>query len=73
MSKSALHTMTKSLAVEWGPHGIRINAIAPGPFPTEGAWQRLFPKPFSSLFNLEKKIENCWEPPPADIVVGDCK
>ena len=44
MSKSALHTMTKSLAVEWGPHGIRINAIAPGPFPTEGAWARLSPK-----------------------------
>tara|TARA_Y100000813_G_scaffold196809_1_gene180951 strand:+ start:600 stop:1478 length:879 start_codon:yes stop_codon:yes gene_type:complete len=43
MSKSALHTMTKSLAVEWGPHGIRINAIAPGPFPTEGAWARLSP------------------------------
>ena len=44
MSKSALHTMTKSLAVEWGPHGIRVNAIAPGPFPTEGAWARLSPK-----------------------------
>lgn len=44
MSKSALNTMTKSLAVEWGPHGIRINAIAPGPFPTEGAWARLSPK-----------------------------
>ena len=35
MSKSALHTMTKSLAVEWGPHRIRINAMAPAPFPTE--------------------------------------
>tara|TARA_Y100000590_G_scaffold248024_1_gene278668 strand:- start:1761 stop:2642 length:882 start_codon:yes stop_codon:yes gene_type:complete len=44
MSKSALHTMTKSLAVEWGGHGIKINAIAPGPFPTEGAWARLSPK-----------------------------
>jgi NAD(P)-dependent dehydrogenase (short-subunit alcohol dehydrogenase family) len=43
MSKSALHTMTKSLAVEWGSSGIRINAIAPGPFPTEGAWARLSP------------------------------
>ena len=41
MSKSAIHAMTKSLAVEWGPHGIRLNAIAPGPFPTEGAWARL--------------------------------
>jgi NAD(P)-dependent dehydrogenase (short-subunit alcohol dehydrogenase family) len=44
MSKSALNTMTKSLAVEWGPNGIRVNAIAPGPFPTEGAWARLSPK-----------------------------
>ena len=38
MSKAGIAAMTKSLAVEWGPHGIRINAIAPGPFPTEGAW-----------------------------------
>ena len=44
MSKSALHTMTKSLAVEWGPNGIRVNAIAPGPFPTEGMTARLSPK-----------------------------
>lgn len=44
MSKSALHTMTKSLAVEWGPNGIRVNAIAPGPFPTEGMTERLSPK-----------------------------
>jgi len=44
MSKSALHTMTKSLAVEWGPKGIRVNAIAPGPYPTEGMTARLSPK-----------------------------
>ena len=37
MSKAGLHVMTKSLAVEWGRYGIRLNAIAPGPFPTEGA------------------------------------
>jgi NAD(P)-dependent dehydrogenase (short-subunit alcohol dehydrogenase family) len=43
MSKAGLHVMTKSLAVEWGRHGIRLNAIAPGPFPTEGATQRLRP------------------------------
>ena len=43
MSKSAINTMTKSLAVEWAPYGIRLNAIAPGPFPTQGAWERLNP------------------------------
>lgn len=43
MSKAGLHVMTKSLAVEWGRHGIRLNAIAPGPFPTEGATARLRP------------------------------
>jgi len=43
MSKAALNVMTQSLAVEWAPKGIRFNAIAPGPFPTEGAWARLNP------------------------------
>jgi NAD(P)-dependent dehydrogenase (short-subunit alcohol dehydrogenase family) len=43
MSKAGLNIMTKSLAVEWAPHGIRLNAIAPGPFPTKGAWERLNP------------------------------
>jgi NAD(P)-dependent dehydrogenase (short-subunit alcohol dehydrogenase family) len=43
MSKAGLHVMTKSLAVEWGKHGIRLNAIAPGAFPTEGASKRLRP------------------------------
>lgn len=43
MSKAGLHVMTKSLAVEWGRYGIRLNAIAPGPFPTEGAATRLRP------------------------------
>ena len=44
MSKAGLNIMTKSLATEWGPHGIRLNAIAPGPFPTKGAWDRLSPQ-----------------------------
>jgi NAD(P)-dependent dehydrogenase (short-subunit alcohol dehydrogenase family) len=44
MSKAGLHVMTKSLAVEWGHYGIRLNAIAPGPFPTEGAAKRLRPE-----------------------------
>jgi NAD(P)-dependent dehydrogenase (short-subunit alcohol dehydrogenase family) len=47
MSKAGLNIMTKSLATEWGPHGIRLNAIAPGPFPTKGAWERLNPQGLS--------------------------
>jgi NAD(P)-dependent dehydrogenase (short-subunit alcohol dehydrogenase family) len=43
MSKAGLNVMTQSLAVEWGNRGVRFNAIAPGPFPTEGAWSRLNP------------------------------
>ena len=43
MSKAGLNVMTQSLAVEWGGRGVRFNAIAPGPFPTEGAWARLNP------------------------------
>ena len=43
MSKAGLNVMGQSLAVEWGPKGIRFNSIAPGPFPTEGAWARLSP------------------------------
>jgi NAD(P)-dependent dehydrogenase (short-subunit alcohol dehydrogenase family) len=43
MSKAGVHIMTRSLAVEWGRYGIRLNAIAPGPFPTEGATKRLRP------------------------------
>jgi NAD(P)-dependent dehydrogenase (short-subunit alcohol dehydrogenase family) len=43
MSKAGINIMTKSLAAEWGRYGIRLNAIAPGPFPTEGAWARLSP------------------------------
>jgi NAD(P)-dependent dehydrogenase (short-subunit alcohol dehydrogenase family) len=45
MAKTALHAMTMSLAVEWGRYGIRLNATAPGPFPTEGAWEKLNPIP----------------------------
>jgi NAD(P)-dependent dehydrogenase (short-subunit alcohol dehydrogenase family) len=43
MSKAGVNAMTQSLAVEWGRYGIRFNAIAPGPFPTKGAWDRLMP------------------------------
>lgn len=43
MAKAGVQAMTRSLAVEWGARGIRCNAIAPGPFPTPGAWERLVP------------------------------
>lgn len=45
MAKAGVLAMTRSLAVEWGGRGVRLNAIAPGPFPTPGAWERLIPKP----------------------------
>ncbi|WP_293896547.1 SDR family oxidoreductase [Sporocytophaga sp.] len=56
IAKSGVLTLTKSLAVEWGKYGIRMNAIAPGPFPTEGAWSRLFPEEVSKKIDLVKRI-----------------
>jgi NAD(P)-dependent dehydrogenase (short-subunit alcohol dehydrogenase family) len=49
MAKTAVHAMTMSLAVEWGRHGIRVNAVAPGPFPTESAWEKLAPIPKANV------------------------
>ncbi len=51
MGKAGVLAMTRSLAAEWGGRGVRLNAIAPGPFPTEGAWSRLVPN---------KEIEDLW-------------
>lgn len=45
ISKAGVLNLTRSLAAEWGKYKIRLNAIAPGPFPTKGAWERLFPDP----------------------------
>jgi NAD(P)-dependent dehydrogenase (short-subunit alcohol dehydrogenase family) len=49
MAKSAVQAMTMSLAVEWGPRNIRLNAVAPGPFPTANAWDKLNPIPGTSV------------------------
>ena len=49
MAKTAVHAMTMSLAVEWGKHNIRVNAVAPGPFPTESAWEKLAPIPKANV------------------------
>jgi NAD(P)-dependent dehydrogenase (short-subunit alcohol dehydrogenase family) len=53
VAKAGVLNLTRSLAVEWGPRGIRLNAIAPGPIPTEGAFSRLMP--VKSLEDLAKK------------------
>ena len=52
MAKAGVLAMTQSLAVEWGGRGVRLNAIAPGPFPTKGAWERLVPRA-----DLAEKLE----------------
>ncbi|MBY4573383.1 oxidoreductase [Gordonia paraffinivorans] len=49
MAKAAVHSMTMSLAVEWAKYGIRLNALAPGPIPTDYAWEMLNPTENSSV------------------------
>lgn len=55
-AKAGVLAMTRSLAVEWARYGIRSNAIAPGPFPTKGAWDRLLPGDLKEKFDLAKKV-----------------
>lgn len=55
-AKAGVLAMTRSLAVEWAKYGMRFNAIAPGPFPTKGAWDRLLPGNLKEEFDMRKKI-----------------
>ena len=55
-AKAGVLAMTRSLAVEWAKYGIRMNAIAPGPFPTKGAWDRLLPGELKEKFDIKKKV-----------------
>lgn len=55
-AKAGVLAMTRSLAVEWAKYGIRTNAIAPGPFPTKGAWDRLLPGDLKDKFDMKNKV-----------------
>jgi len=54
ISKAGVEALTRSLAVEWGNRGIRMNAIAPGPIPTQGAFSRLMPRPDLEALALDR-------------------
>jgi NAD(P)-dependent dehydrogenase (short-subunit alcohol dehydrogenase family) len=54
VSKAGVEALTRSLAVEWGNRGIRMNAIAPGPIPTQGAFSRVLPRPELETLALDR-------------------
>jgi NAD(P)-dependent dehydrogenase (short-subunit alcohol dehydrogenase family) len=54
ISKAGVEALTRSLAVEWGNRGIRMNAIAPGPIPTQGAFSRVLPRPDLETLALDR-------------------
>jgi len=55
-AKAGVLALTRSLASEWGKYGIRSNAVAPGPFPTKGAWSRLMPGELMEKFDMTKRV-----------------
>jgi NAD(P)-dependent dehydrogenase (short-subunit alcohol dehydrogenase family) len=58
VSKAGVEALMRSLAVEWGDRGIRMNAIAPGPIPTQGAFSRLMPRPELETLALDQNPQH---------------
>ncbi len=58
IAKAGVEALTRSLAVEWGNRGIRMNAIAPGPIPTQGAFSRVLPRPELETLALERNPQH---------------